>query len=69
MHNVTVSVIATGKMEQIQRLTEFFSDYLPEIFQYSGMCFLVGMCIVLLIILVTFGIFKALSFFRQMADF
>lgn len=63
--------VKLGQIQQIQqtRLIDFFKTTAPELLQYSGLCFLIGIASISLVILATFGIFKALSYFRQLASF
>lgn len=70
MSNMTAILLAeTAQVPQAQKLQTFLTDYLPDIFAYAINCFLIGLAVILVIILITFGLFKALSIFRNMADF
>lgn len=65
----TTLLTMSAEAEQNTRLTDFFIANSPDILYYASFIFLVGVAIMILSIFVTFGIFKALSYFRELSSF
>ncbi len=53
--------------QQIQRLTDFFTENSGQIFDYVGYTFLCGFAITIVAILISFVIFKTFSIFTSIA--
>lgn len=54
---------------QTARLNDFLSFSVPNLIDYVVKCFLIGIASMSLVILIMFGIFKAMSFFQELASF
>ncbi|MFR1882993.1 MAG: hypothetical protein ACLTL2_20055 [Blautia sp.] len=58
----------TDSPENLKQLTEFASKNIPEIFSFAGTAFIIGLGVILVSILVSYGIFKALSVFQNLIN-
>lgn len=54
--------------EQITRLTDFFNENVQQILEFVSYTILAGFAITTIAIFIIFGIFKALSIFRDMSS-
>lgn len=67
--NAALAENAVVTLTQQERLTEFVKTNSNEVFQYLGISFLIGLGVMLVAILISYGIFKSLSVFRNLINF
>ena len=60
-------VMSLTNTEQMQRLSEFFTQNSNQILDVAIFAFLAGFAATTLVVIATFGIFKALGIFNQMS--
>lgn len=58
----------TDSPEHLKNLTDFVSKNVVEVFEYAMTTFGIGLGIILVAILVSYGIFKALSVFQNLIN-